>query len=74
MVILAPVGAATVVLADLLASRRVWVGGLRRQFAALAALVAVQLGVVVALFAGLMFVSKHDAFDHGATWPRVTRA
>jgi signal transduction histidine kinase len=60
--ILAPVGAATIILAELLASRPQWIGGLRRRFGALAVLVAVQLGIVVALFAWFMFVSKHDAF------------
>jgi signal transduction histidine kinase len=60
--ILAPVGAATIILAELLASRPQWIGGWRRRFGALAVLVAVQLGIVVALFAWFMFVSKHDAF------------
>jgi signal transduction histidine kinase len=60
--ILVPLGAATVVVAELIAAHPAWLRGLRGQFAALAALVAIQLGVVVALFAGLMFVSNHDAF------------
>jgi signal transduction histidine kinase len=59
--ILAPLGAVTAVLADLIATERPWVHGVRGQLGLLAALVAAQLGLAVALFASLMFVSKHDA-------------
>jgi signal transduction histidine kinase len=60
--ILAPLGAASIVLADLIARNRSRVRGLRHQLGALAALTAAQLGIAVALFAWLMFVSNHDAF------------
>jgi signal transduction histidine kinase len=60
--ILAPLGAVTTILADLIASHRARIRGLRRQLAVLALLAAAQLGAAVALFAALMFVSKHDAF------------
>ena len=60
--ILAPLGAMTALLADLLASRPPWIRGLRLELGALAVLVAVQLGAAVALFVALMFVSRHDAF------------
>ncbi|MBV9820094.1 MAG: HAMP domain-containing histidine kinase [Solirubrobacterales bacterium] len=59
--ILAPVGVVTALAADLIAARPALLGGIRGQLAALAALIAVQLGTAVALFAGLMFVSGHDA-------------
>jgi signal transduction histidine kinase len=62
LTILAPLGAATTLLADLLSVRRARVGGLRRQLGSVAVLAAVQLAVAVALFAELMFVSNHDAF------------
>jgi signal transduction histidine kinase len=60
--ILAPLGAVTTLLADLIASHGTWIRGLRRQLGALAILAAAQLAVAVALFAALMFVSNHDAF------------
>jgi signal transduction histidine kinase len=60
--ILAPLGCATVLAADLVTARRGRLGGLRRQFAAVAGLAALQLAVAVSLFVGLMFVSRHDAF------------
>jgi signal transduction histidine kinase len=60
--ILGPLGAVTVLLADLLSTYRAQLGGLRRQMAAVAVLASVQLAVAVALFAKLMFVSNHDAF------------
>ena len=60
--ILAPLGAVTTTLADLLATHRAWIRGLRRQLGALALLAAAQLAVAVAAFAALMFVSSHDAF------------
>jgi signal transduction histidine kinase len=60
--ILAPLGAVTTLLADLLATHRRWPAGLRRRLVALAALTAFQLAVAVGLFAAVMFVSSHDAF------------
>jgi signal transduction histidine kinase len=60
--ILAPLGAVTILLADLLATHRAWIRGMRRQLGALAVLAAAQLAAVVGLFAALMFVSDHDAF------------
>ncbi len=60
--ILAPLGAATTILASLIADRGGWMRGLRWKFVFLALLVAAQLALGVGLFAGLMFVSKHDAF------------
>ena len=59
--ILAPLGAATTVLAELIARHRPVIRGIRRRLAALALLAAAQLAAAVALFAGLMFVSNHDA-------------
>ena len=59
--ILAPLGVASAIMADLLAHGRV-LGGLRHRLGALAVLVALQLAAAVALFASLMFVSDHDAF------------
>jgi len=60
--ILAPLGGVTTLLADLLATHRAWIRGLRRQLGLLAILAAVQLAVAIGLFAALMFVSNHDAF------------
>src|SRR5437764_4869064 len=60
--ILGPLGAVTIVLADLTASERGRFHGLRPQLGAVAGLVAVQLGLAVALFASVMFVSRHYAF------------
>jgi signal transduction histidine kinase len=60
--ILGPLGAATALVADLIADQRSWVRGVRGRLGALAAVIAAQLGAAVALFASLMFVSKHDAF------------
>jgi len=60
--ILAPLGAATTLLADLLATHRARIRGLRRQLGVLAVLAAAQLAAAVGLFAALMFVSRHDAF------------
>jgi signal transduction histidine kinase len=59
--ILAPLGVVSVLLAEVIAAHPAWLRGLRMQFAALGALVALQLGAAVALFAWLMFVSNHDA-------------
>ena len=60
--ILAPAGAVTILLADLLANHRGWLRGMRRQLGILAVLASAQLAVTVGLFAALMFVSNHDAF------------
>jgi signal transduction histidine kinase len=60
--ILAPLGAVTTFLADLIGSQRVPIRSIRRQFGALALLAVAQLGAAVGLFAALMFVSNHDAF------------
>jgi signal transduction histidine kinase len=60
--ILAPIGALTLLLADMLTALRARIGGLRRQMSVLAVLATVQLAAAVALFAELMFVSDHDAF------------
>jgi signal transduction histidine kinase len=60
--ILGPLGAATALLAEVIAHQRSWVGGVRGQLGALAVLVGAQLAIAVALFASLMFVSHHDAF------------
>ncbi len=59
--ILAPLGAVTAILADLIATQRSWFRGIRGQLGLLAALVAAQLALAVALFVSLMFVSDHDA-------------
>jgi signal transduction histidine kinase len=55
--IVAPVGVVTVLASEWLAGR----GGLRRRFGAVAALAALALAVIVALFVQIMFVSRHDA-------------
>jgi signal transduction histidine kinase len=60
--ILAPLGAATMLLADLIATRPRWIRGVRRQLGMLAALLAALLAAVLVLFAVFMFVSNHDAF------------
>ena len=60
--ILAPLGGVTTLLADLLATHRGSIRGLRRQLGGLALLAVAQLAVAVGLFAALMFVSDHDAF------------
>jgi hypothetical protein len=60
--ILAPVGCGAVLVAHLLALARARVGGLRRQFALVAAVAMVQLTLAVVLFVEEMFVSAHDAF------------
>jgi signal transduction histidine kinase len=60
--ILAPLGAATTLLAHEVARQRERLRGLRRQLGVLAALTAAQLGAAVALFAAVMFVSNMDAF------------
>ena len=60
--ILAPLGAVTTLLADMVASHRARLRGLRRQLGVLAVLTGALLGATVALFASLMFVSNMDAF------------
>jgi len=62
LAILAPLGAVTAVLAELLAVHRARLRGLRRQLGALGLLTTGQLAATVTLFAALMFVSHHDAF------------
>jgi len=59
--ILGPLGAATTLLADLIANHRARIRGLRGQLSVLAVLAFAQLGAAVGLFAWLMFVSNHDA-------------
>ena len=58
--IVAPLGWLTVLVTDRLIVRRR--GGLRRRFAAVAAVSAALLAATVGLFVALMFVSSHDAF------------
>jgi signal transduction histidine kinase len=60
--ILAPLGAATALIAYLIAEQPRPLTGMRRRLGALAILVAALLAAAVALFASLMFVSPHDAF------------
>jgi signal transduction histidine kinase len=60
--ILAPLGAATALIAYLIANQPRMLGGMRGRLGALALLVAALLAAAVALFASLMFVSPHDAF------------
>lgn len=60
--LLAPLGVVTVIGAEWWTQNRQRAGGLRHQFAVVAAVAAVQFGVAVLLFAQLMFVSTHDAF------------
>ena len=55
--IVAPTGVVTVLVSEWIAG---W-GGLRRRFGAVAALAALALAVIVALFIQIMFVSRHDA-------------
>ncbi len=59
LAIVAPLAIATVLAGEWIATRRP--GGLRRQFALVAALGALQLAAGVVLFVALMFVSSHDA-------------
>jgi signal transduction histidine kinase len=62
LTVLAPLGLLTVVAARGVAVSRARIGSLRRQLALVGLLAAGQLLIAVALFARLMFVSKHDAF------------
>jgi signal transduction histidine kinase len=59
---LAPIGAAAVVVAHVVVAQRRRLGGLRRQAGAVGLLIAAQTAAAVALFVGVMFVSAHDAF------------
>jgi signal transduction histidine kinase len=62
LVVLAPLGVVTILLAEWLGRRRALLGGLRRQFT-LAAVVAVGAWLAgTALFTLRMFVNDHDAF------------
>jgi signal transduction histidine kinase len=60
--LLAPLGVATMLAAHWWVAHRQRAGGLRAQAAIVAAVAGVQLVLAVALFAQLMFVSRHDAF------------
>ncbi len=60
--ILAPLGCGAVLVAHALSLARAHVGGLRRQFAVVAAVAMVTLTAAVVLFVEQMFVSGHDAF------------
>jgi signal transduction histidine kinase len=60
--ILAPLGWLTVLVADRLIAHRARLGGLRRQFAAIAVVTAAAMGAAVALLVAEMFVSRMDAF------------
>jgi len=62
LLILVPLGIATVLAAHWIVAARARIGGLRRQFALLAAVAAAQLAIAVVVFVELMFVSSHDAF------------
>ena len=62
LLILLPLGCATVFAAHAIVAARSRIGGLRRQFALLAVLAAAQLAIAVGVFVELMFVSGHDAF------------
>ena len=59
--ILLPLGWVTVLLTTAAVARRDRLGGLRAQFGTIAAIAAAQLVAGVALFVGVMFVSRHDA-------------
>ncbi|CAN5239825.1 hypothetical protein BH20ACT16_BH20ACT16_15780 [soil metagenome] len=62
LLILVPLGVATVFATHWVVAERARIGGLRRQFALLAAVAAAQLAIAVGVFVQLMFVSGHDAF------------
>jgi signal transduction histidine kinase len=59
--VLAPLGWLTVLVADRLIAHRERLGGLRRQFAAIAVVTAVAMAVAIVLFVVEMFVSTMDA-------------
>jgi signal transduction histidine kinase len=58
---LIPLGILTVLAGHAVAARRGRLGGLRRQFAAIAVLVVAQAALAVGVFVERMFVSAHDA-------------
>ena len=62
LLILVPLGLATVLAAHAIVAGRTRIGGLRRQFALLAAVAAAQLAIAIGVFVQLMYVSGHDAF------------
>jgi signal transduction histidine kinase len=62
LLILVPLGCATVFAAHGIVAARSRIGGLRRQFGLLAAVAAAQLAIAVGVFVAFMFVSGHDAF------------
>ncbi|MBA3748761.1 MAG: HAMP domain-containing histidine kinase [Solirubrobacterales bacterium] len=62
LLILLPLGGATVCCVQAIVTSRSRIGGLRRQFGLLAAVAAAQLAIAVGVFVELMFVSGHDAF------------
>lgn len=62
LLILVPLGIATVLAAHGIVAVRTRIGGLRRQFLLLAVVAAAQLAIAVGMFVELMFVSGHDAF------------
>jgi signal transduction histidine kinase len=61
IVLLVPIGVSSVLAGHALVGRRGALGGLRRQFAAVAVLVIAQCALVVAVFTERMFLSGHDA-------------
>ncbi len=62
LLILVPLGCATVLGAYAIVAARARIGGLRRQFGLIAAVAMAQLAIAVGVFVALMFVSAHDAF------------
>ncbi len=62
LLILLPLGCATVFAAHGIVRARSRIGGLRRQFGLIAAVAMAQLAIAVGVFVQLMFVSAHDAF------------
>ncbi len=62
LLILLPLGGATVCCVQAIVTSRSRIGGLRRQFGLLAAVAAAQLAIAVGVIVELMFVSGHDAF------------
>ncbi|MDQ3849024.1 MAG: HAMP domain-containing histidine kinase [Actinomycetota bacterium] len=62
VLILVPLGLATVLAAHGIVASRARIGGLRTQFVLLAAVAAAQLAIATFLFVEIMFVSGHDAF------------
>jgi signal transduction histidine kinase len=60
--ILAPLGWLTVLIGDRLIAHRTRLGGLRRQFAAIAVVTAAAMAIAIGLLVAEMFVSGMDAF------------